>query len=419
MQPPPMKNDCFAMPPGVDWTPVDQALAALRQAVSVVVGQETVATHLAGGRVLAADVVARRGNPPQANSAVDGYGFAFDALSGAELETLPLVDGRAAAGQAFGGAVPAGSAIRILTGAVLPDGVDTVVLEEDTTVGAGKVMFRRGIKRNANTRKAGEDFGAGEVILPQGRWLTPADLGLASAAGIGDLPVFSRLRVGVLSTGAEVVPVGETAEPDKIYDANRPMLRDILRRWGFDPVDLGHVGDDADALQARLDDAAGRVDAILTSGGASAGDEDHVSAVLGSHGTLHTWRIAVKPGRPLAMAMWQGVPVFGLPGNPVAAFVCTLVFGYPALSKMAGAGWQDRRGFVLPAAFSKKKKAGRREFLRARLNAEGLVEAFRSEGSGRIAGLSWATGLVELPDGAMDIAEGEPVLFLPYNSFGL
>ncbi len=184
-------------------------------------------------------------------------------------------------------------------------------------------------------------------------------------------------------------------------------------------IDLGHAPDDAAEIAARLDRGAREADAILTSGGASAGDEDHVARLLGQRGSLSSWRIAVKPGRPLALALWQGVPVFGLPGNPVAAFTCTLVFARPALMLLSGAGWVLPQGFTVPAAFGKRKKAGRREYLRARLTDAGAAEVFASEGSGRISGLSWATGFVELPDGACDVAPGDPVRFLPYGAFGL
>lgn len=419
MKPPPLKNNCFAMPPGVDWTPVDAALARLRDGLSVMVDSGDVALAQAGGRVLAADVVAVRANPPYANSAVDGFGFRFSDLPEADIAELPICAGRAAAGAPFDGIVPKAHAIRILTGAPLPDGVDTVVLEEDTTLEGGRVAFRRGLKKGANTRKAGEDFSAGDVLLAKGRKLGSPDLALAAAAGLRTVPVYDRLRVGVLSTGEEIVAVGTPVAGHQIFDANRPMLLDMIRQWGFEPVDLGHVGDDRDLLRRTLDAAAPRVDAILTSGGASAGDEDHVSAILAAEGNLQTWRIAVKPGRPLALALWRGVPVFGLPGNPVAAFVCTLVFGYPALCRMSGQDWPERNGFEVPAGFTKSKKAGRREFLRARINAEGQAEAFKSEGSGRISGLSWATGLVELPDTEAEIAVGDPVRFLPYSGFGL
>jgi molybdopterin molybdotransferase len=197
------------------------------------------------------------------------------------------------------------------------------------------------------------------------------------------------------------------------------MLLDILRRWGFDPVDLGHARDRAAAVRRALDRGAARADAILTSGGASAGDEDHVARLLAAEGNLSSWRIALKPGRPLALAMWRGVPVFGLPGNPVAALVCTLIFARPALLALSGAGWAAPLGFTVPAAFSKRKKPGRHEYLRARLTPDGAAEVFASEGSGRISGLSWADGLVELPDSAADIAPGTPVRYLPFAGFGL
>ncbi len=416
LKPPPLSNDCFALPPGVDWTPVDTALDHLRGSLRPVVGTETVPLAQADGRILARDHVAKRSNPPAANSAVDGYGFAHAAMPTDGV--LQLVQGRAAAGAPFTGAVPSGQAIRILAGALLPDGVDTVVLEEDTRADGTAVAFHPP-KPGANTRKAGEDVAAGDVALGTGLRLGPQYLALAAAVGLADLEVRMPLRVAVLSTGSELCAPGATDAPGKTYDANRPMLLAMLDRWGCQTVDLGAVGDDRSAVTDALDRAAQEADALLTSGGASAGDEDHVSAALREAGALKEWRIALKPGRPLALGLWNGLPVFGLPGNPVAAFVCTLIFASPALAALAGAGWREPRGFTVPAAFSKRKKPGRREYLRARLTPEGHAEAFHSEGSGRISGLSWAEGLVELEDGAAEIAPGDPVRFLPFSAFGL
>lgn len=415
--PPKLRNDCFALPPGVDWTPVDEALDRLRDSLGVVVGVERLAVRGGLGRVLAEDVAAARSNPPAANTAVDGYGVAFASI-GEGANVLPLVAGRAAAGSPYPGKVPAGEAIRILTGALLPEGVDTVILEEDVTLGEGRIAFDAGVKKGANARKAGEDVAEGSTVLPAGRVLTPADLALLSATGVVEIAVRNRLRVGVLSTGDELVAPGETADSGRTYDANRPMLLALAEAWGHLPVDLGHVGDDPQALTERLDEATGLADVVLTSGGASAGDEDHVSAVLHASGGLQTWRIAMKPGRPLALAMWQGMPVFGLPGNPVAAFVCSLIFARPAFSVLAGSGWTMPMALTVPAAFEKRKKAGRREFLRARLGPEGRAEVFASEGSGRISGLSWAEGLVELEDGERHVRPGDPVRYLPYAGFG-
>ena len=190
----------------------------------------------------------------------------------------------------------------------------------------------------------------------------------------------------------------------------------LARGWGHEAVDLGRVGDDRDALRAALDGAG--VDVILTSGGASAGDEDHLSALMREEGRITAWRIALKPGRPLALGTWGGVPLFGLPGNPVAALVCAAIFARPALGEVAGGHWPEAQGFDVPAGFSKSKKPGRREFLRARMR-DGRAEVFASEGSGRISGLSWAEGLVELPDGALEVAEGDLVKFIPYAALGI
>lgn len=417
--PPRLRNDTFAMPQGVTWIPVAEALDRLRAALHPVTGTEDLAVADAMGRVLAMPAIARRSNPPLPNSAVDGYGFAH-AATGAGVQRLPLADGRSAAGQPYDGALPHGQALRILTGAVLPQGVDTVVLEEDCATDGVMLAFDGPIKRGANTRMAGEDVAQGAQALPVGRMLSSADLALLTALGVAQVTVHRPLRVAVLSTGTELIPDPALPAADhQIYDANRPMLLALLAGWGFEAVDLGHAPDDPGQIARLLDRGAHTADAILTSGGASAGDEDHVSRLLGDSGTLTSWRIAIKPGRPLALAMWKGVPVFGLPGNPVAAFTCALVFARPALLTLSGAGWRLPQSFTVPATFAKRKKAGRREFLRARVNDDGAAEVFQSEGSGRISGLSWATGLVELPDEACDIAPGDPVRFLPYWSFGV
>jgi len=331
---------------------------------------------------------------------------------------MPLQEGRAAAGVPFGGVVAPGKALRILTGAAIPDGVETVILEEDVSVADGQIAFRGPLKKGANARDAGEDVKAGDIALKAGRRLTPADLALLSAVGLAEVEVFTPLRVAVLSTGDELVEAGQEAGKGKIYDANRPMLLSMLEKFGFEGVDLGRIPDDRDTLRTALDKASARADVILTSGGASAGDEDHVSALLKEAGALQEWRIALKPGRPLALALWNGKPVFGLPGNPVAAMVCTLVFARPAMGLLAGEGWAAPTGFDLPAAFEKRKKPGRREYLRARVR-DGQAEVFASEGSGRISGLSWAEGLVELEDGERDIRRGDLVRYIPYGSFGL
>lgn len=417
LTPPVMRNDCFALPEGVNWMPVEDALAHLEARLETVVGEQTLAVTDAAGRVLAQPQMALRSNPPGANSAMDGYGFAA-ATIGKRPYVLPLVEGRAAAGAPYKGTVPNGHAIRILTGALVPDGVDTVVMEEDVNCTDTHIAFQGPIKAGSNTRKAGEDVEAGQLALPVGHKMRSPDLALLTGLGVEKVAVHRQLRVGVLSTGDEIIAAdGGLSGADKTYDANRPMLLSLATRWGFSAHDLGHVNDDRALLKSSLNAAIDKVDVIMTTGGASAGDEDHVSALLRDEGVLEAWRIALKPGRPLALGMWQGVPIFGLPGNPVAAFVCAVIFARPSLSALSGAGWIKPQGFMVPAAFAKSKKAGRREYLRARLLSDGSVDVYKSEGSGRISGLSWADGLVELADAAQDIKIGDQVRYIPYGSF--
>lgn len=413
-----LPDDCFALPPGVNWTPVDEALARLRASLSPVAGVETVAVRDAAGRILAEPVTARRANPPHANAAVDGYAFRWADATGPEAE-LPLTPGRAAAGAAFDGTVPEGTALRILTGALIPAGTDTIVLQEDVETTETGIRFPLPKKKGANCRPAGEDAAEGAEIFAPGRRIAAGDLARLTSVGIAELPVFRPLRLAVLSTGDELGEAGATLSRDaQIYDANRPMLMALGRAFGCEIVDLGIAPDREDAVRAAFDRAAAEADLLVTTGGASAGDEDHVSRLLTAEGHVSTWRIAVKPGRPLALAMWDGIPVFGLPGNPVAAFVCALIFLRPAIGGLSGQGWLEPQAFTLPASFEKSKKAGRREFLRARIR-DGKAEIFHSEGSGLIGGLSWSEGLLDLPEEAMTIRPGDPVRYLPYSGFGI
>jgi molybdopterin molybdotransferase len=412
-----LRNDCFALPPGVNWTPVEEALERLRSRLHPVVGvDQAVPLAQANGRILASDVTAPRAHPPSNNSAVDGYAFAgpIDQVPC----TLPLVNGRSAAGEPHLGQVPAGHAIRILTGAVIPAGTDTVALEEDCEVKDNQLHLSGTLKAGANARKAGEDIQAQELILTAATRLTPTQISVLASVGIESVDVYQRLRVGVLSTGDEVKPVGAVVTDWQIYDANRPMLSALVTRLGYELVDLGHVLDNAEDVRDALERGAEQCDLVLTSGGVSAGDEDHVSKTLKAHGDISNWRIAIKPGRPLALAMFRGTPVVGLPGNPVAAWVCTLRFAAPAMALLAGGEWFEPQGYVMPANFSKNKKPGRSEMLRARVR-NGQVEVFGSEGSGRVTGLAWSEGLVELDESAQQITPGTPVRFIPYGSFGL
>lgn len=412
-----LRNDCFALPPGVNWTPVNEALERLRSRLHPVVDVDhAVPLSQVNGRILANDVLAPRAHPPSSNSAVDGYAFAGP-LAQAPC-TMPLIEGRSAAGAPYMGQVPEGHAIRILTGAVIPAGTDTVVLEEDCEVIDGQLSLNGTLKAGANARQAGEDIQAQDRILTAGTRLTPTHISVLASVGVESVAVYQRLRVGVLSTGDEVKPVGAAVTDWQIYDANRPMLAALVTQLGYELVDLGHALDRAEDVKAALERGADQCDLVLTSGGVSAGDEDHVSKTLKTHGDISNWRIAIKPGRPLALAMFRGTPIVGLPGNPVAAWVCALRFGAPAMALLAGGEWFEPQSYAMPANFSKNKKPGRSEMLRARVR-DGRVEVFGSEGSGRVTGLAWSEGMVELDESAQQIEPGNPVRFIPYGSFGL
>jgi molybdopterin molybdotransferase len=237
-----------------------------------------------------------------------------------------------------------------------------------------------------------------------------------ASTGVSLITVYSKLKVGIFSTGDEIVSSGSEFAIGQVFDANRPLLNALLDIWGFDVIDLGILRDDRKHIETTLEKASTEVDVIITSGGASAGQEDHMSAILTKNDSLSVWRIAVKPGRPLVLAVYNGTPVFGLPGNPVAAGTCAMVFAKPALNVFSGREWLEPLSFNLPANFSKLKKAGRREFLRARIR-NSKVDVFQSEGSGRVSGLSWAEGFVDLPEQELSVLPGDFVKYIPFSSY--
>ena len=408
-------EDCFAMPPGVKWLPVDEALNRILANFSPLDNVEIITLDDAMGRVLAEPISALRANPAMSNSAVDGFGFAYDSLQ--EKKLLELAGGYVAPGVLPEQPVPFGKAIKILTGAPLPSGVDTVQLQEYVQIEDNFLQSSTRLKKGANTRLAGEDIKVGDALFAKGHKIRTNDLATLIAAGIEKIQVFAKLRVGVLSTGNELLPTGTIPESPGVFDANRPMILALLAKLGHLPIDLGLVRDERAEVRDKLNEGAASSDIILTSGGASSGMEDYVSALLTREGELEFWRIAIKPGRPLALAKWHDTHIFGLPGNPIAAFVCTLLFGMPAMQILAGEHWTPPVGFMVPAAFQKSKKPGRREYLRGKTNSMGLIEVFQSEGSGLTTSLSWSEGLVELGEDTKHIAKGDLVKYYPYSSF--
>jgi len=410
-----LSDDCFAF--GGDLLSVDAALAEIEARLTSVVETETARLEAAHGRILSRDIIAAINLPPHANSAVDGYAFAHGDLMPDRDTSLP-VSGRAAAGHPLGRPAGHGEAIRIFTGAPMPEGADTVMMQEDCLVELGWVRLKPGIKKGANRRHAGEDVAEGAVALAAGRRLGPADLGLAAALGHQELPVFRPLRVALLSTGDEVREPGAPLPPGAIYDANRFMLAALLAGLGCAVTDRGIRPDREVALVDTLAAASVGHDLIVTSGGVSTGEEDHVKSAIERLGSLHFWRLAIKPGRPVALGQIDGVPLIGLPGNPVAAIVTFVVLARPLILKLAGAAVSAPRLFRVRAGFDYRKKAGRREYVRASLQREGnnlLAVKYPRDGAGILSSIVQSEGLVVLDETTSDLAHGTMIDFLPFS----
>jgi molybdopterin molybdotransferase len=416
-------DDCFR--PGKDRLRHAEAIAILKERIVPVTGCESLRLAESTGRILAAPVVAGRSVPAHTNAAVDGYSFAaasYDGSRGAEL----VVEGRAAAGHGYSQAPAASAAVRIFTGAVMPEGHDTVVMQEDaqTRIAEGRsvVSIPAGLKAGANVRKAGEDVKAGETVLNAGSVLRAQDLAALASLGIREIECFTRLRVAILSTGDEVVRGGELAL-GQVFDANAPMLASLIASAGASATDLGVLPDKLATVKERLADAARTFDVIIATGGASRGEEDHVVAALDALGQRHLWQLAIKPGRPMSFGQIGDCVVLGLPGNPVAVFVCFLLYVWPLLRRMGGAQWPEPRRYPLPALFAfPKRKTGRREFWRGMLREtpQGLaVDKFARDGSGLISGLRAADGLIEVPEEVPDVKKGDLVAFIPFSEFGI
>jgi molybdopterin molybdotransferase len=418
-----LRDDCFAF--NGPLLPVADAERLIAERVVSVGGRETVALRQAAGRVLAEAIVAPVDVPPFDNSAVDGYAVRSDDLDNTQEKRLAIVD-RVAAGHAAAHPLHAGEAIRIFTGAPMPAGADTVFMQEDCRVEGGTVVVQPGLKRGANRRLAGEDMRAGAVALPAGRRLAVQHVALAAALGITELGVCRRVRVALFSTGDEIVEPGTRLPGAALYDSNRYLLAGLIARFGAEVTDLGILGDDPKALARALSAAAGDHDLVLTSGGVSTGEADHVRAAIESIGRIVFWRVAIKPGRPVAMGVipaaqnGDGAAFVGLPGNPVAVFVTFVRVVRPLLLRLSGALPEPLIAMPMRAAFSYKKREGRREYVRVTLRtaSDGVIEAvkFEQDGAGVLTSLTETDGLAELTEDVTKVEPGSTVGFLSYAS---
>ena len=419
-----ISDDCFANDDAL--MPHTKALTKLTAGLSGVTTKQKVALDDAVGRVLAQSVQAPRHIPAHNNSAMDGYGFAFADYDDQNGATLP-VTGMMAAGSPLKGTSAANGAIRIFTGAVLPKDCDSVVMQEDvepvTIDDDPHIKIPPGLKQGSNVRLAGEDVRKGETVLAAPRRLSPQDLAAIASTGVNEITCFRPLRVAIFSTGDEVIRPGTPFEHGKVYDSNAAMLRGLVTKTGARCDDLGVLPDDYSAVCDALSEAAKTHDVLLTSGGVSVGDLDHVVTALNELGAVHLWKIAIKPGRPMSFGQIGECVMLGLPGNPVAAFLCFLLYAHPVLATLSGEKWRAPQRYRLPSGFSMNKKPGRREFLRGivELSDEGapLVNKYARDGSGLISSLTQADGFIELAEDVTEIKHGDLVNFVPFSSFGL
>jgi molybdopterin molybdotransferase len=412
-----LSDDCFAF--GGPMMSVDDAVAIIGSRVSAVEEIETVPLAKSDGRILAHDVSASLALPPFTNSAVDGYAVRNDDLPQKKETALP-VSGRIPAGALAEAAVRHGHAVRIFTGAAMPKGAGTVFMQEDVRIDeAGNVVLPAGLRPGANVRPLGEDIALGTTALKRGLRLRPQDVALLAAFGLTQIEVRRRVNVAVFSTGNELVSPGEKRNEAQLFDSNRFMLMAMLGRLGCEVSDLGILRDDRAALARGLKNVAGAHDLILTSGGVSTGEEDHVKSAVEEAGKLVLWRMAIKPGRPVAMGIIGGTPLIGLPGNPVASFVTFVHVVRPTVLALSGARPEPLIPMPVRAAFTYSKKIGRREYVRVNLRkAKDRVSLeavkFPREGAGLLSSLVDTDGLAEISEEITQVVPGQTIGFLGY-----
>ena len=405
-------------------TPYEEARALLLAAAEAGIPElEHLPLSDALGRVLAVDQTSPFNLPQTDNAAVDGYAV-HAAFLAAHPDHLFDIIGTARAGHPFEGKAEPGQAVQVFTGAVMPDGPDCVLMHEDCRISADGVICGKQLKTGTNMRPAGENLARGELVAEQGTRLSAADIGQLAAAGCAEVPVFRPLHVGVISTGDELVEAGDARLTGQIFDSNRPMLAALCRQTGVRLTDFGIVKDNRASLTAAYQTALEECDVIISSGGASDGIEDHTQGAMQDIGAEPVfWRLAMKPGRPMAAGRRGQQMMFCLPGNPVAAFVCFRLLVSPVLDRLAGAAVRLPLSLMVASGFAHKKQAGRAEFLRAHLtlSLDGQQQAclHGRKGAGVLSSLTGADGLVEIPFSATALAPGQPVRFYPFYEVAL
>ncbi len=405
-------------------TKLEEARARILAAAGQLATQtEMLPVMQANGRILAEQVISQIDLPQTANAAVDGFAIFTDKLQESPDRPMKIV-GMARAGHPYIGTVNSGEAVRIYTGAMVPEGPDAIIMHEDCTEkatgGSDSIICNTLLKRGTNIRPAGENLAAGECVADKGQRITPAYMGQLAASGAGHVNVYRRLKVVLFSTGDEVIEAGQPLQAGQIYDSNRPILAGLLSGADVELIDGGIIRDNKADLISAYEEGLAQADIILSSGGASDGIEDHSQQALSAVAAEKLfWRLAMKPGRPMAAAVKGGRFIFCLPGNPVAAFVCFKLLIAPAIDKLSGANVRVPLALKIAAGFTHKKAAGRAEYLRAviKTNTDGSqkIALHGRKGAGVISSLTGADGLVEIPLDCVQVHEGDLLNFIPFQ----
>jgi len=408
-------NDCCYNPNDKMLT-TDEAIRFLLERSTVTDQVEIVKTLDALDRVLAQSITSTLNVPPLDNSAMDGYVTRFSDLN-EDVETILPISQRIAAGY-VGDKLEEGTAARIFTGAPVPEGADTIIMQEQCQQQDDKVVISGKINKGDHVRRAGEDIAQGSEVMSVGQKLRPQDMGLIASVGIDEIKVFKKVRVAIFSTGDELLMPGEPVEPGKIYNSNRYTLTGLLQNIGCDIIDLGCIADDLDATVSAMEKAAEQADLIMTTGGVSVGEEDYIKLAIDKLGSVEMWRVAMKPGKPVAFGEVNNTPFVGLPGNPVSVFVTFCLFARPVIRTMQGCTDVLARKLQVVAGFDWPRKGPRREFVRGQLEideqGQQVAKTYSSQSSGVLTSTVWAQGLIEIPENTT-VKKGDVLNWLDFS----
>ena len=411
-----LSNDCFKH--SKKRISLENAVFILEKRIKCIKETQKIKLDQALGRILSKDIISKINVPPFNNSAVDGYAFKYSDLNKKNETTLKLV-GRITAGQNFNKKIKTGEIARIFTGAKVPEGADTVIMQEDCNDTDNQIVLKPGIFKEANIRKKGEDIKYGKKILLKGSKLKAQDIGLIASIGIKEIHVFEKLTVGIFTTGNELYEPGTKTSNSGIYDSNRYCLKNLLKTINCSVKDYGIKKDNEKLIKNTLKKISKECDLIITTGGMSVGEEDYVRKVIEKNGSLNFWNIAIKPGRPVALGNIFKKSFIGLPGNPVSVMITFLKIALPTINKLSGFSSPKEKNFIVTTDFNFKKKSGRKEFLRVtiskNLNGQIKIKNYPKSGSGVFTSMVETDGLIELPEKLTYLKKGTKIRFVPYS----